>query len=68
MRTVRDCEGESVRASKLQLSNSDSLVVSQSRVVQSGGVEMGGLFTCLDLHERVRTDMRFHARRVEAGL
>ena len=33
---------ESVRASKLQLSN-DSLVVSQSTVVQSGGVEMGGL-------------------------
>ena len=59
--------GESVRASKLQLSN-DSLAVSQSTVVQSGGVEMGGLFTCLDLHERVRTDMRFHARRVEAGL
>lgn len=25
------------------------------------------LFTCLDLHERARTDTRFHARRVEAG-
>jgi len=27
----------------------------------------GGLFTCLDLPERARTDTRFHARRVEAG-